>query len=164
MLGFKVSEIALGLANIKYKELHDRPHLVLIKMNRSIDVISLLSACKSLPDHLAIKPDLTFEERQLDSILMKERWGFIQSGQNIKDIKIQSTKIYLKGNLYEGVTDLKFVPCSNKASSGSAVVPAIKQNEQTTSNDETLVMDTANKIDYLLQLVTKPIKLGHLFV
>ena len=114
----------------KYKEIHDRPRPVLIKMNRSIDVISLLSACKNLPDCLAIKPDLTPEERQLDSILLKERWGLIQSGQNKKDIKIQGTKLYLKGNLYGNVIDFNFVLYSNGELPGSAT----EQNTDTTGS------------------------------
>ena len=74
---------------------------------------------------------------------MKERWGLIQSGQNKKDIKIQGTKLYLKGNLYGSVTDLKFILCSNRKSSGLAE-PAIKQNKQAKSDNQTSVMDTAN--------------------
>ena len=99
-------------------------------MNRSIDVISLLSARKNLPDCLAIKPDLTPEERQLDSILLKERWGLIQSGQNKKDIKIQGTKLYLKGNLYGNVIDFNFVLYSNGELLGSAT----EQNTDTTGS------------------------------
>ena len=40
---------------------------------------------------------------------MKERWSLIQSGQNKKDIKIQGTKLYLKGNIYGSVVGSKFV-------------------------------------------------------
>ena len=127
----------------KYKDPHDRPRPVLIKMNRSIDVISLLGARKNLPNHLVIKPDLTLEERQLESILMKERWGLIQSGQNKKDIKIQGNKLYLKGNIYGNVIDFKFALCSSSESSGTEE-PATEKNTQATSYDQTSVMDTEN--------------------
>ena len=51
---------------------------------------------------------------------MRERWGLIQSGQNRKDIKIQCSKLYFKGNFYGSVIDSKFVLCSNRESSGPA--------------------------------------------
>ena len=124
----------------KYKEPNSRPRPVLVKMNRSIDVINLLAVHRNPPDHLTIKPDLSPEERELDSILMKVRWELIQSGQNKKDIKIQSTKLYLKGNLYGSVTDSKFVLCAHSAniqirnqSHTGTVASSNEQNQQTTS-------------------------------
>lgn len=80
---------------------------MLIKMNRSIDVINIPH--KNLPTQLVIKPDLSPKDHHLDSILIKERWSLIQSGQNKK---IQSTKLYLKGNLYVSIIDSKFVSSS----------------------------------------------------
>ena len=71
----------------KYKENNDRPRPVLIKMNRSIDIINLLAVRNDLPPQLAIKRDLTPKDRQINSILMKDRWSLIQSGQNKKILK-----------------------------------------------------------------------------
>ena len=104
----------------RYKETNDRPRPVLIKMNRSIDVINILAARKNLPSHLAIKPDLSPKDRLIDSTLMKERWSLIQSGQDKKDIKIQGTKLYLKGNVYGSVIDSKFVSSSHSENTQAA--------------------------------------------
>jgi len=93
----------------KYNESSERPRPILIKLNRSYDVSNILSAKQNLPKGLTIKPDLSPAERAVESLLMKERWQLIQSGQNRKDIKIQGKKILLKGKLFGAVTDSKFV-------------------------------------------------------
>ena len=81
---------------------------------------------------------------------MKEGWGLIQSRQNKKDIKIQGTKLYLKGNLYGSVIDFKFVLCSN-GESASLTKLAIIQNTDTISikpsSASPIVSAVANSMD-----------------
>ena len=90
----------------KYNESSERPRPTL---DRSYDVSNILSAKQNLPKGLTIKPDLSPAERAVESLLMKERWQLIQSGQNRKDIKIQGRKILLKGKLFGAVTNSKFL-------------------------------------------------------
>lgn len=76
----------------KYSDTNNRPRPILVKLNRSYDVLSLLVARKNFPKGLSIKADRSPEERALDTVLMRERWQLIQSGQNRKDIKILGNK------------------------------------------------------------------------
>ena len=48
------------------------------------------------PEGITIKPDLSCEDRQSESLLLSERWALIQSGVDRRDIKIHSS-IYVKG-------------------------------------------------------------------
>ena len=96
----------------KYSESSKRPRPVLVKLSRSYDVSSILSNRQFLPKDLTIKPDLPPAERAVESLLMKERWQLIQSGQNKKDIKIYGNKLLLKGNLYGTVANSEFVRIS----------------------------------------------------
>ena len=78
----------------KYREQANKPRPILDKLNRKVDVSILLSkAAKSLPKGIKIKPDMTREERHIESLLLKERWSIIQSGCDRRAIKIRSDKI-----------------------------------------------------------------------
>ena len=76
----------------KYHE-SSKPRPILVKLNRTIDVSLLLSKAKSLPKDIRIKPDMTHEERLIESLLLKERWSLIQSGMERKFIRIRNNKI-----------------------------------------------------------------------
>ena len=53
----------------------------------------------------SIKPDMSREQRLLESILMKERWGLIQSGVARKSIKI---RLFVNNKLHGQVINSKF--------------------------------------------------------
>ena len=57
----------------KFKARASRPRTVLIKLNRVMDVVSILSKCDQLPDDISIKPDMAKEEQQTEATLFKER-------------------------------------------------------------------------------------------
>ena len=118
-------------------------------MNRSLDVINLLAVHKDLPPQLAIKLDLAPKDQQLNSILMKERWSLIQLGQNRKDIKIQGTKLYLKGNIYGSIIDSKFIPSSrpentHAANQEPATSPTIDDHHMALNAPVNQTMGTSN--------------------
>ena len=94
----------------QYKEHAERPRPLLIKLNRTIDVASLLSKRSSLPKDISIKPDMSHAERTTESVLMKERWRLIQSGIDRKTIRIQSTNIYVNNKLHGKACNSSFVP------------------------------------------------------
>ena len=58
---------------------HNRPTPLLVKFVRAADASSVLSKRSLLSNPIVIKPDLTPEERQRGSILLKERWTLIYS-------------------------------------------------------------------------------------
>ena len=78
--------------------IHPRP--LLVQFIRATDVVSVLSKKGSLSRPLFIKPDLSPQERQRDSILLKERWSLVQTGIPRHDIKIRGPCLYVKGKLF----------------------------------------------------------------
>jgi len=61
----------------KYREQSKQPRQILVKLNRTIDVSLVLSKARFLPKEIRIKPDMSQEERQIESLLLKERWVLI---------------------------------------------------------------------------------------
>ena len=80
----------------KYNTQAKRPRPLLIKLNRVVDASNLLYNKDRTPVGITIKPDLSCEDRQSESLLLSERWALIQSGVDRKDIKIRSSSIYVK--------------------------------------------------------------------
>ena len=60
-------------------------------LNRSVDVINLVSKHSSYP----IKADLSPDERKQESLLMTEQLQLIQSGVNHKLIKLGKQSLYV---------------------------------------------------------------------
>lgn len=87
----------------KYKQSTSRPRPVLLKLNRSLDVTGVLSNRDQAPNGVVIKPDLTPQERQRNSLLLGERWKLMQAGTDKRNIKIKASTIYLNGNKYAQV-------------------------------------------------------------
>ena len=58
----------------KFKENATCPRSILIKFYRPLDAMSLLSTKSSLPNGIVLKPDMTQEERNTDSLLLQEHW------------------------------------------------------------------------------------------
>ena len=69
---------------------------------------------------IVIKPDLTPEERQRDSILLKERWTLIQSGVPRNSIRIRDSRLFVKNKLFGHVDHSKFQFSSDNPSSALA--------------------------------------------
>ena len=58
----------------KFKKDLTRPRPLLLKLNRAIDVIAVLSNRNLIEDeNIIIKPDMTPEEKHVESLLLKER-------------------------------------------------------------------------------------------
>ena len=75
----------------QFKENALRPHSILIKFYHSIDAISILSNRNSLPNGIILKPDMNHEERDADSLSLKERWHLVKSGVLKATIKISQS-------------------------------------------------------------------------
>jgi len=85
---------------IRFKQSQSRPRPILIKLQRVIDANVILANKTSLPSPFLVKPDMSLEDRAIESILLKEHWSLIQSGNNRKQIKISKNHIYLNGHLH----------------------------------------------------------------
>ena len=86
----------------KFKQF-SRPRPILLKLNRSIDVSTILAKKDQTPPGIVIKPDLSLQERQSNSLLLSERWRLMQAGTDKKNIKIKLPTIYLNGKKYAWV-------------------------------------------------------------
>ena len=93
----------------KYKKDLQKPRPILAKLNRSTDVLTLLSLKTSLPEGVTFKADLSRQERQAEAILLKERWKLIQSGTDRKSIRIRNGLLFIRGELYCKVVDEKLI-------------------------------------------------------
>ena len=93
----------------KYNKEQYRSCPLLLKLNRAVDVISVLSNLGANQDKsVSIKPDMTPDEKQKEALLLKERWSLLQSGVNKADVKIRSGSIYVKGKKHGYASNLVF--------------------------------------------------------
>ena len=95
-----------------------------MKFNRSVDAINILSKQSLYPSGTTIKPDLPPEKRDIDKILLSERWNLIQSGVQRTQIKIRGSSLFVSGKLYGRVTNMQFIKS-----------PAMSQTSTESDND-----------------------------
>lgn len=93
----------------RFKSGHSRP--VLVKLARSADVLSILSNRKLLANHpgISIKPDLSKDQRWIESLLLKERRTLISAGTSSSIIRIRGSNLYVSNKKYGYVDKSKFV-------------------------------------------------------
>ena len=84
----------------KYKPDASRPRPILIKFLRSTEATMALFKMSAFKAPVHIKPDLTQEEREVESFLLKERWSLTQSGFDKKRIKIRNNCIFIDNIIY----------------------------------------------------------------
>jgi len=70
-----------------------RPRSMLVTLNRSADVSSILSKRAQVKPPYVIKPDLSREARTIESHLLKTRWSLIQANTPKSDIKVRGNKL-----------------------------------------------------------------------
>lgn len=92
----------------KYNRESSRSRPILVSLNSTEDVRKLLSSRRSLPDHIRAKPDLSPDERQVEALLLKERWRLISSGELRQAIRIRGSSIFLNNNLHGRVINSTF--------------------------------------------------------
>ena len=93
----------------KYRDQSTKPCPILVRLTRTIDVSLLLSKAKSLSKDIRIKPDMSQEERLIESLLLKERWSLIQSGIEHKVIRIRYNKIFVQNKLHGQIINSSFI-------------------------------------------------------
>ena len=119
----------------KYKKDQGRPRPLLLKLNRAIDVISVLSNRASIEDKsIIIKPDMSPEEKQKEAILLKERWSLMQSGVNKIDTKIRSGSIFVKGKKHGYVSNSVLVHADPSPAVVPTNIPISPSNVNTNNN------------------------------
>ena len=97
-----------------------QPRPILVKFIRVTDVSSILSKCRNaFGSPIRIKPDMSPDERQRESSLLRERWRLIQSGVLRSVIKIRGSHLYVHNKLYG---EYNSVTCSFEQHSSSIVL------------------------------------------
>ena len=92
----------------KYSPDSVRRRPLLVKLNRSSDVQLLLSKRNVLNAPYRLKPDLSPEDRAVQSILMKERFSLIEAGADRQSIRVSKTSIFINRRLYGKVINGSF--------------------------------------------------------
>ena len=68
---------------------------ILVKFLRSIDVNNILSNRNLISSPIVVKPDMTKEERGIESKLLSQCWNLIQEGIDQKSIKIRRNQLFV---------------------------------------------------------------------
>jgi len=103
----------------KFSAENSRPRPLLVKFLRALDASTVLFNRSKIKNPIMIKPDLTPEERKIESILLHERWNLIQQGINRKTIKLRNRQILVNNRLHGKVSDFKFIKSSTNSPTAS---------------------------------------------
>ena len=122
------------LGKFKKERTHPRPHMV--KLNRAVDVTSILSNRSRSPTGVSIKVDLTQEERRRDALLLAERWRLLQSGVDKKLTRIRFSDSYVRGKKYGEVVDGCFKLCGSQTPGNSFSDPGVEPSSDAAPHDE----------------------------
>ena len=87
----------------KYSSNLGRPRPLLVKLLRSADASNILQNKSKLASSIYIKPDLTPEEKAIESLLLKERRSLIQKGFSRQHIKIRNQCLYVHNKLHASI-------------------------------------------------------------
>jgi len=104
-----------------------RPRPILVKFLHRLDVTTILTNRNKIKKPVIIKPDMSKDERKVESMLSQERWRLIQQGTNRKNITIRKSEILVGKLLHAKVIDQKLVyrsPANTNDNSNSASAEA----------------------------------------
>ena len=111
----------------KYSETKQRP--ILVKFSRSCDVTSILSSRAKLAERpgISIKPDMTKEEKKIESMLQECR-KLIQSGTTSSLSKLRGISLNVNNKKVGSVRNLKYAPIRKEE--------ATTEPQEPTTNDQ----------------------------
>ena len=94
------------------KFIHSKNRPILVKLNSSNTVTTVLSSKKNLAklDHISIQPDLNKEDQKKRAILLKERRKLIIEGIQRKNIKVKGNMLLVNGSKYGSTDGETFLP------------------------------------------------------
>ena len=146
----------------KYSQDHQHPRPVLVRLTRTCEVASILANRRKLAStpEISIKPHMSFKEKQIESILLRERRALIDNGVDKKSIKLRGNAIYVNGIKHGTTSESAF----NNLSLHERESPAsnIEQQEVHTpqaneTNVSTNVNDSASTSPYNSQTIPSSI-------
>ena len=89
----------------KYNAEANRPRPILVKFLRYTDVSNILYSKSKLSKPVYVKPDLSAEERAMESLLLKERRSLIEKGIGRQFIKIRNQSLFVFNKLHAKIQD-----------------------------------------------------------
>ena len=92
----------------KFKKNQDRPRPIIVKFLRILDAAAVLSNLDKISPPFSVKPDMTPEQRSIESKLLKERFNLIQQSFSRRNIKICNSRLYVSDRLYSEVKNSVF--------------------------------------------------------
>ena len=120
----------------KFKKERTHPRPLMVKLNRAVDVTSILSNRSRSPKGVSITADLTQEERRRDALLLAERWRLLQSGVDKKLIRIRFSVMYVRGKKHGEVVDCCFKLCKSQTPNHSFSDPGVEPSSDAAPRDE----------------------------
>jgi len=120
----------------KYNASHTHPRPLMVKFLRTIDATHILSNRELLQSPVYVKPDLTQEERKMESLLLRERRVLIDKGISRNRIKLHNSQLLLDNQPHCTVQNFQLqfnIPTSNNDSNtpmivGHSVTPSPNSN------------------------------------
>ena len=103
----------------KFKIAQERPRPIIVKFLCALDAKAVLSDHDNIPSSVLVKPDMSPEQRNIESKLLRERYKLIQQGISCKNIKIRNTQLYVNNQLHGQVKDSIFQLASVTGQSNS---------------------------------------------
>ena len=124
----------------KYNPNHNRPRPILVKFLRSMDAQTILSNRQHITSPYVVKPEMSKSEREVESLLLRERWNLLQKGSNRKSIKIHNTRLFINNHPVAEIKDgkLTYLP-SHEHTTTNAIPPSTtgSVNDSNVNNSST---------------------------
>ena len=92
----------------KYDVSKPRPRPIIVTLNSTIEVSSILARRRFVTPPVIIKADLTPAECKTESILIRERRKLIEDGYERRSIKMYNSSLYLNGKLHGSVVNTSY--------------------------------------------------------
>ena len=115
-----------------------RPRPILIRFIRVAVANRILTKRSNLSHPFSLKPDLPFQQRVQNSLLLKQRWKLIQNGVDRKFIAIRGDRFYVHKKLYGRVIDRTFVSEQSQQS-------ALSSMDDPTSSENVAITTSTNQ-------------------
>ena len=93
----------------KYSSQAGKPRPVLVKFLRYTDASNVLGNKSKLSPLVFVKPDLTAEERAMESLLLKERRALIEKGVSRQHIRIRNQSLIVHNKVYAKIQNSQLV-------------------------------------------------------
>ena len=108
-----------------YRQDSSTPRPLLVTLNSTFGVSSVLSHCRHLTSRVSIRPDLSFTAHKERGLYFRERCKLIDTGVNKSFIKIKKSGLYVSGKLAGRVVWSGPFQVEREEGSGDTAIPNV---------------------------------------